>query len=93
MNESEFKKWLDDASAILAIAGYSPKDSKIIIEWFRSMKGSDERLLIGNKAVNGHLIMVAASIGKLGKFDLYGSMMSRLFIYAPLILKEHSENI
>ncbi len=89
MNEQEWKEWLFHAAVCLTVTKkYSEKEIAKIIEWFRHIKGSDERHLIGDEAVDAHLVITQASLQRLGKFDLYGSLMSRLFIYAPLILKE-----
>lgn len=89
MNEQEWKQWLLDARACLICTHkYSDTEISTIIDWFKHIKGSDERHLIGDKAVDAHSVIVQASIKRLGSFDLYGSLMARLFIYAPLILKE-----
>jgi hypothetical protein len=88
MNATEWNNWFDDAYKMLEIGGYSEEQISIILKWFRHIRGSAERGLIGDAAVDGHLAMIQGAIDKTGKLDLYGSMTSRLFIYAPLILKE-----
>lgn len=89
MNEQEWKQWLLDARACLICTNkYSSAEISTIIDWFYHIRGSNERHLIGDKAVDAHSIVCQATIDRLGSFDLYGSLMSRLFIYAPLILKE-----
>lgn len=82
MNEEELRNW--EMHAALALSGkYSPGQISVIIDWFRTIKASDERDLIGQDAIDAMLIFVSA-----GKFSVYDSLMARLFIYAPLILKK-----
>ena len=83
MNEQEYKKWEEDARRALS-GVYVPGEIDMILDWFRCIKGSDERDLIGNDEVEAMRLFVGAR----GRFDLYNSLMARLFIYAPLILRE-----
>lgn len=86
MNKQEYQKWEDDAR--LALSGkYTADEAGIILDWFRNIKGAGERDLIGHDAVEAMLTFVAAQ----DNFDLYSSLMARLFIYAPLILREDAE--
>ena len=85
MNETEYAKWKIDANRALS-GKYTEAESEIILDWFNNIKGSEERYLVGNEAVDAMLTFVAAN----GKHDLYNSLMSRLFIYAPLILEEYN---
>jgi hypothetical protein len=83
MNQTEYAEWERDA--YMALGGkYTIDEIIIILEWFAGIKGQDERDMIGNEAVEAHLVFVTAG----GKFDLYNSLMSRLFIYAPFILEQ-----
>lgn len=83
MNYEEYQKWYKDAETCLSLR-YNADDTKIIMDWFSRIKGQCERELIGNDAVDAMLTFVTAG----GKFDVYNSLMCRLFIYAPLILEE-----
>ncbi len=89
MNEQEWKNWLLDARAcLICTKKYSGEEISKIMTWFQHIRGSDERALIGDKAVDALSVVNKATIDRTGSFDLYGSLMARLFIYAPLILKE-----
>lgn len=86
MNEQEYKAW--EAAADVALSDrYVYADRQFVLDWFRRIKGQEERELIGNEEVDAMLKFVCAR----GNFDMYNSLMARLFIYAPLILKEHRE--
>lgn len=87
MNNEEYKKWEEEASRALC-GKYSSSEIKVILDWFRSIKGSDERDLIGNDRVEAMLKFVDNG----PKWSLYDSMMARLFIYAPLIIDEKNNN-
>ena len=85
MNEHEYLKWkLDATIALLAI--YSKEDTVKILNWFDNIKGSAERDLVGETCVNAFQIF--HTNGK--HWNLYNSLMSRLFVYAPYIIA--SEN-
>jgi len=83
MNQEEYRAWESDADVALS-GRYVHAERKIILDWFRSIKGADERDLIGHEAVEAMLVFVCAQ----GKHDLYNSLMARAFIYAPFILEE-----
>lgn len=86
MNEEEWANWETDAR--LALSGiYKEDEITIVLDWFRSIKGARERELIGDEAVEAMLTFVTAR----GKFNLYNSLMARIFIYAPLILEENAK--
>lgn len=83
MNSAEYAKWEQDAA--LALSGrYTPAEIKTLLDWFRCIKGADEIDLIGAEAVEAMLVFT----GAMPEFDLYSSLMARLFVYAPLILAE-----
>ncbi len=89
MNEQEWKQWLLDAEqCLICTKRYSGEEISIIIDWFKHIRGSNERALIGDKAVDALSVVNKATIDKLGYFNLYESLMARLFIYAPLILSD-----
>ena len=85
MNEELFKQWCVDAKRALS-GRYTEPETEIIVEWFSRIKASDERRLIGDNGIESMLEFFNSA----GYVDVYSSMMCRLFIYAPLILKEHS---
>ena len=89
MNEKDWKQWLLDAQlCLICTKKYSGEEISTIIDWFYHIRGSDERALIGDEAIDALSIVNKATINRPCSFDLYGSLMARLFIYAPLILKE-----
>lgn len=88
MNQEEYVKWMVDATAALSRI-YSAEDTEIVIEWFRHIRGSHEYELIGTDQVEAMLVFVTSG----NCFSVYNSMMARLFIYAPIILKEAHEEM
>lgn len=87
MNAEQYKHWERDASQALH-GRYSQNEIDIVLGWFRAIKGSGEEDLIGEEAVKAMSTFVVAR----GNFDLYNSLMARLFIYAPLILAVHKRD-
>lgn len=87
MNQEEYKRWEHDADNALS-GRYTQAERATVLAWFRTIKGADERELVGNAEVDAMLVFVGAK----GSFDLYNSLMARLFVYAPLILKEAHED-
>lgn len=83
MNQQEYRAWEGDADVALS-GRYTQAERKIILKWFRTIKGADERDLIGHEEVEAMLVFVSAR----GKHDLYNSLMARAFVYAPFILEE-----
>lgn len=82
MNEMEFNKWTDDATqALLRTGRYTADEITKILAWFWSMDSRAESDLIGDDALKA-LSMVLEQ-----NFDMYNSLMVRLFVYSPLILK------
>jgi hypothetical protein len=84
MTSEEFAQWESDAKRALE-ARYTAEEIEVVIDWFRRIKGEDERELIGNDEVEAMLVFAGAR----ENFDLYNCLMARLFIYAPLILREN----
>lgn len=84
MNEEQYAQWEVDAARALS-GRYTEAEIAIVIAWFYSIKGVDECELIGDEAVKAMLEFVRAK----NNFDMYNSLMARLFIYAPLILAQH----
>ena len=91
MNQQEYQKWKDDAQAAL-LRIYTPEETEKVMDWFRHIKGQEERDLIGNDTVEAMLVFVTCR-GRLdgtrdfNSADTYNSLMARLFVYAPIILK------
>ena len=83
MNQEQYAKWEYDARRALS-GRYTDAEIDILLRWFRCIKGADERDLIGHEAVEAMLVFTEAG----GRFDLYNSLMARLFVYAPLILAQ-----
>jgi hypothetical protein len=85
MNEEEYEEWERHARLMLNISGkYWPNEVNEIIGWFRHIDGAAERGLLGDGSIDAFLVFI-----KGGQFNLYDSLMSRLFIYAPMIVKEY----
>lgn len=83
MNEQEYRKWEQDA--LRALSGkYSEQQALAVIDWFSRIKGSTEIELLGVDRAGAMLKFVDNG----ADFDLYDTLMARLFIYAPLILKQ-----
>lgn len=83
MNQEEYAQWELDAARALQ-SRYNQAQITCVLRWFRGIKGADERELVGDAAVDGMLVFVCAK----DNFDIYNSLMARLFVYAPLILRE-----
>lgn len=85
--ERQAQDWKRDARrALLGI--YTDEAIDTILEWFDYLKGRKERELVGNDVVDA----LGSVWDSIGDFDVYRSMMVRLFLYAPFILKEASES-
>lgn len=83
MDQELYQAWERDAAHALS-GRYSAPDIELVLDWFRNIRTTRERELIGEEALAAMLVFVKAKEG----FDLYHSLMARLFIYAPLILAE-----
>jgi hypothetical protein len=81
MNKQEYLKWQIDAT--FALAGiYTKAEIVKIMLWFDNIRGRHERDLVGDASVDAFLTF---HIGD-KHWNLYNSLMSRLFVYAPYIL-------
>lgn len=89
MNRDEYQSWRNDAKQGLEKASYSADEIKIILKWFDNIKGAGERDLLGEDRMNAY--MIYAYPEDISDFKLYNSLMSRLWMYAPLIIKEHKD--
>lgn len=83
MNKEEYLKWRMDAATCLMLR-YNAEDTEKVLCWFDYIKGREERELVGDESVECMLKFVTSC----DNFDMYNSLMCRLFIYAPLILKQ-----
>ena len=86
MNEQEYKKWVEDARRALS-GRYSEAEIDIIMAWFRRIKGADERDLVGHDAVEAMLVFTGVG----DTYDMYNSLMARVFVYAPFILAQEAQ--
>lgn len=94
MNEQQLAVWTQDARACLYVTHkYTSEEIDGIMYWFKNISGSAERGLVGDAAVDAHVVMIQSLIKEGMNYPewLYFSLMSRLFIYAPLIVKEFYE--
>ena len=81
-------KWRSDA-LISLLCRYTAADAEIILEWFDNMRGSDEYELTGLDFQVALQAIRDAQNSRGVPFDLHGDLMTRLWAYAPLILKSH----
>lgn len=82
MNTKEYKTFEEHARNALS-GKYTPAQIDVILDWFRNIDTSGEIKLMGEARLECMLTFVIND-----PFDLYDSLMARLFIYAPLILKK-----
>ena len=85
MNEQDYIKWRNDAMSALRLRGYTTDEIVALLCWFDNIKGSNEIDLVGLARVNAFAVFSCAKPMD-NKWELYDSMMARLFIYAPYIL-------
>lgn len=88
MDEPLYNQWFKDAFDALSKV-YTEEEANIITEWFKNIKGASELELVGADKVNAHSTMIGDDIESVWLFSVYASMMSRMWIYAPYILREH----
>lgn len=93
MNPEQYAKWRSDAFQSLALSEkFLPEEIEFVLEWFDSIKGQKERDLIGDALVDAHCNMCDILVDDCKKYFnsefLYFSLMSRLWIYAPIIIAE-----
>lgn len=84
MNHVEYGKFEIDARTALG-GKYSPEQIDVILDWFRTIDTRGEINLIGIDRFDSMLIFIVNK-----PFNFYDSLMARLFIYAPLILKKET---
>ena len=84
MNQVEYDKFEVDARNALS-GKYSPEQIHVILDWFQTIDTRGEINLIGIDRFDSMLIFIVNK-----PFNLYDSLMARLFIYAPLILKKET---
>jgi hypothetical protein len=82
MNEKEYIQWRSDAQGALSFK-YSPAEVDTILCWWDTIRGSEERELIGESRFNGMMEFLSLSEEWTG----YDANMARIWIYAPYILK------
>lgn len=87
MNPEENKLFIQCATISLRFK-YTEEETKIIVDWFKSIKGAGENELIGHERVGSFLKFCCAEKHD-GKFSVFDTLMSRIWIYAPYILEQH----
>jgi hypothetical protein len=83
MNVEEYKQWRQDAYATLTATQYTPEQAETILVWMDTIKGADERDLLGDERNHARL---AYQEMDLKHFSLYNVLMSKMWMYASLIL-------
>lgn len=86
MNPDEYLKWQEDAYSAL-IRVYTEADTIKILDWFKYIKGSEERDLVGNRIVDSFDCIYQAWNNGSDSSSIYHSMMVRLWVYSPFIVK------
>ena len=89
MNKKEYIEWRLDVYHCLGCK-YSSKEISIILEWFDRIKSSEEVALIGSKCLEAYRIFHGDPETN-PHYNLYDSLMIRVWAYAPAILKQHKE--
>jgi len=82
MTPAEFEIWKQDAKQAL-LNKYNEEDTNRILEWFTYFDGADEELLVGRKGTDAMQVFFK----RMKPFDLYNSLMARIWLYAPYILE------
>lgn len=89
MNTEQYQQWKQHTYDALVSSGvYTPEQAEIIVKWFDSIKGQDERDMFGNNFINElskHWKCLES------KDFVYKTLSARAWLYADLILKEHNE--
>ena len=91
MNKKEYIEWKLDVFHCLGCK-YSTKEITIIVEWFDRIKASKEFDLITCPRVEAYEVF-HGDLETNPHYNLYDSMMIRVWAYAPAILKEHFDAI
>lgn len=82
MDKEAWEKWWVDAYKALR-AKYDEKQSTKIVDWFYTIKASKEIALVGEEKMNALRVLYEGP-----HFDLYHSLMYRMWVYAPYIIAE-----
>ena len=88
MNEQEWYNWKSDAITSLRLK-YSQEETDKIMNFFERIKGKRERLLVGDENVDKLCDLFE---DQPFPFNLYTSLMMRLWFYAPYILLQETVN-
>ena len=88
MNSQEYYQWRQDAKDAL-MKLYSEEEAGIVLNWFDMIKGAKEHELLGQEKFEAMVAFTGIGIEQ-KVWKLYNTMMARLFMYAPLILKERN---
>lgn len=91
MNEAEYRQWEMDARSSLS-GKYSEEEIGTIIRWFKNIKGRHELDLAGSSIFDS-MLNINNTMNCDETWSLYNSLMCRLWVYAPYILKEDEKEI
>ena len=89
MNKEEYIEWKLDVIHCLNCK-YLFKEITIILNWFDRIKASEESALIGPERLEAYRIFHGDPDTN-PHYNLYDSLMIRVWAYAPAILKQHKE--
>jgi hypothetical protein len=88
MNQEEYQQWRIEAFAALTASRYTKEEADIIIDWMDRIKASNERELLGDKRFQAMIEYYEVDNGEIKDWSLYNSLMSRMWNFAPFILRE-----
>ena len=91
MNKQEYQQWVWDVQTSLSVR-YTRKEISIILDWFDRIKASKEFDLITCPRVEAYEVFHGDPDTN-PHYNLYDSLMIRVWAYAPAILKEHNDAI
>ena len=86
MNEKEYENWEAHLYHNLYLR-YSDVEIYTIKEWFRNIRSTYERDLIGSDRVDAFLKFYELD----EDWNMFDALMIRAFVYAPKILREHNQ--
>jgi hypothetical protein len=89
MNHQELLRWRNDAYIALS-RRYSAQECRTILDWMHNAKSGDEHELVGDARYVA--VVEAGILDDHNDFDLYNSLMWRIWYYAPFILKQAAPN-
>jgi hypothetical protein len=93
MNPEEYIKWRGEAAICLSFK-YSPKEIEIILSWFDTIRGSEEKDMIGDRKFDGMVEFLTIGIGQCTPptWLVYGST-HRTFLRNILLKVLYDQNL